>query len=606
MNKFKKLLVAGLVCTTAVAGGLCLTGCGNTDNNSGETEIHKIYDKAVASGYEGTYEEWLTSIKGEKGDAGSDGREVEFQVTETHIQWKYEGDTEWTDLIALSELKGSKGDKGDTGATGAQGAKGDKGDKGDAGKDLTVKQVTVQLKSNLPVYFQDYSSDAEQSIQTAWAYKDNKKTVDAGSWVKLTDFSDISSIGKYFLGWYIGTGVNETKFTSYTPIVDNATLYAKWDIEKIKDEYYSDGVKFESAYLANVYGDYNETKKWDIPENLQQCYVAYVDEYSQNNIVVPRTYMGKNVVGVKKLSSSKTIYLPDSLKFICSNAEISGDKVVVPKSVVAIGYAGITGTALIENGMELEFVGDLAIQNQSYNLNYYDIFGSEASNLSSALVIISNNAKYVGKQCLTSTINIIVNNSKENTSSEVFVEDCFKYNSKVYYYKIDPTSLKVKKVNTGDIDLEYLVVDQDGQYDTRPIIIDIHCSTNNFTYARVGKVTGKSGYLYYDDVCVIEDLCVCLNAVTDSRVIWTGITNLIGNVEVGGIDNSNETVLIFNGYVDSNIDLQNIVTSSIETIYLTTKYNTNMAVVEEYINAGFTKQENSDKTGYDMYIRNAE
>lgn len=120
MNKFKKLLVAGLVCTTAVAGGLCLTGCGNNETNA-ESEIHQIYDKAVSAGYEGTYEEWLASIKGEKGE---EGKKVEMRVSSTHIQWRYEGDTEWTNLVALSNLKGTKGD------TGAQGAKGDKGDTG--------------------------------------------------------------------------------------------------------------------------------------------------------------------------------------------------------------------------------------------------------------------------------------------------------------------------------------------------------------------------------------------------------------------------------------------------------------------------------------------
>ncbi len=614
MNKFKKMLVAGLVCTTAVAGGLCLTGCGNNETDA-ETEIHQIYDKAVAAGYEGTYEEWLASIKGEKGDTGAtgaqgiqgipgeNGKQVEFQVNETHIQWRYEGDTEWTNLIALSDLKGPKGDNGDTGA------QGDKGDKGDKGEDLTVEKVTVKLESDLPIYFQDYSSDVEQSIQQAWLYGDTQKTVDKGSFVRLTDFSDISSISNYFLGWYIGSGINETKYTSYTPIANNISLTAKWDIEKIKNEYYSEGLKFEQAYLVDVYGDYNHTIKWEMSDEMQECYVAYTDDHSQNDIVIPRTYKNTKVVGVKKLSSSKKIYLPDSLKFICNNARISGDKVVVPKSVVAIGCEGITGTALIETGIELEFVGDFAIQNLCYNLNYYDIFVSsiETSNLSSASIIISNNAKYVGKRCLTSTTNVIVNNLKDNTSSDVFVEDCFKYNTKVYYYKIDPTSLKVKKVNTGDINLEYLVVDQDNQYDTRPIVIDMFCSTNHFKYAKVGKnKNGLSSYMYYDDVCVIDDLCIYLNIVTDTRVIWTGITNLKGNVDVQGIDNSDETMLMFNGYVNSNIDLQKIVTSSIETIYLTTKNNKNMGVVEEYISSDFAKQEDSDKTSYDMYTRNVE
>ena len=47
--------------------------------------------------------------------SGSDGREIELQTTETMIQWRYVGDEAWTDLIALSSLKGPQGLKGDTG-----------------------------------------------------------------------------------------------------------------------------------------------------------------------------------------------------------------------------------------------------------------------------------------------------------------------------------------------------------------------------------------------------------------------------------------------------------------------------------------------------------
>ncbi len=47
---------------------------------------------------------------GADGQPGADGREVELRTTETHIQWRYVGDTEWKDLIALSEITGPKGD----------------------------------------------------------------------------------------------------------------------------------------------------------------------------------------------------------------------------------------------------------------------------------------------------------------------------------------------------------------------------------------------------------------------------------------------------------------------------------------------------------------
>lgn len=46
---------------------------------------------------------------------GADGREVSLRVANNYIQWRYP-DTEWTNLVALSELKGEQGDKGTVGA----------------------------------------------------------------------------------------------------------------------------------------------------------------------------------------------------------------------------------------------------------------------------------------------------------------------------------------------------------------------------------------------------------------------------------------------------------------------------------------------------------
>lgn len=49
---------------------------------------------------------------GTDGQNGEDGRAIQLQKSETHVQWRYVGDTAWVNLIALSELKGDKGDQG--------------------------------------------------------------------------------------------------------------------------------------------------------------------------------------------------------------------------------------------------------------------------------------------------------------------------------------------------------------------------------------------------------------------------------------------------------------------------------------------------------------
>lgn len=43
---------------------------------------------------------------------GTDAKEIELQKTDTYIQWRYVGDTDWTNLVALSDLRGADGDTG--------------------------------------------------------------------------------------------------------------------------------------------------------------------------------------------------------------------------------------------------------------------------------------------------------------------------------------------------------------------------------------------------------------------------------------------------------------------------------------------------------------
>ena len=86
MKKFKKLLLVMPV-------ALVLACCG-PQMSEVESQQYEIYKLAQEAGFEGTFEDWLASIKGEKGDTGETGP------------------------------KGDKGDKGDAGAPGADGKDG--------------------------------------------------------------------------------------------------------------------------------------------------------------------------------------------------------------------------------------------------------------------------------------------------------------------------------------------------------------------------------------------------------------------------------------------------------------------------------------------------
>lgn len=97
-----------------------------------------------------------------KSSGGADGREIELQKTQTHIQWRYVGTEEWFDLVSLDEisfkhsdftpeqlqaLKGVKGDKGDPGANGTNGKDG-----------LSIKSTQINDSGHLILTFSDEST----------------------------------------------------------------------------------------------------------------------------------------------------------------------------------------------------------------------------------------------------------------------------------------------------------------------------------------------------------------------------------------------------------------------------------------------------------------
>lgn len=53
-----------------------------------------------------------TGVQGPAGKNGVNGKEVELQKGASHIEWRYKGTEPWTQLIALTELKGPQGATG--------------------------------------------------------------------------------------------------------------------------------------------------------------------------------------------------------------------------------------------------------------------------------------------------------------------------------------------------------------------------------------------------------------------------------------------------------------------------------------------------------------
>ena len=73
------------------------------------------------------------TLSSASGTPGADGRNIELQTTGTHIQWRYVGDVNWTNLVALTTITGPQGPAGADGATGAIGPQGPIGNTGATG-----------------------------------------------------------------------------------------------------------------------------------------------------------------------------------------------------------------------------------------------------------------------------------------------------------------------------------------------------------------------------------------------------------------------------------------------------------------------------------------
>ena len=107
------------------------------------------YDIAVEYGFEGTEQEWLESLKGEKGDTGAQGEKGETGAQGADglsaYQVALENGFVGTEEQWLESLKGEKGDTGAQGEKGETGAQGEKGETGAQGADgLSAYQLALE------------------------------------------------------------------------------------------------------------------------------------------------------------------------------------------------------------------------------------------------------------------------------------------------------------------------------------------------------------------------------------------------------------------------------------------------------------------------------
>ena len=143
---------SGVVITIVDADGETSAALHNGANG---TDGKSAYQIAVEQGYQGSESDWLSSLKGDKGDKGNTGAKgnpgqdgadgksayaiaVEHGYEDSEDKWLLSLKGEKGDAGERGEkgdtgLQGERGEKGETGQQGEQGPKGEKGDPGDRG-----------------------------------------------------------------------------------------------------------------------------------------------------------------------------------------------------------------------------------------------------------------------------------------------------------------------------------------------------------------------------------------------------------------------------------------------------------------------------------------
>lgn len=95
-----------------------ITGADGTDGEDGREVELKNDGDSILWRYEGEGDDAWQTLVALSSITGADGKEVQLQVEDGYIQWKYDADSDWQNLIAVSALQGMKGDQGEKGEKG--------------------------------------------------------------------------------------------------------------------------------------------------------------------------------------------------------------------------------------------------------------------------------------------------------------------------------------------------------------------------------------------------------------------------------------------------------------------------------------------------------
>lgn len=695
----KKFLTFILSICLIIPAIFMLSACSTTEDDNVQVRVQDGYVQWSSNDSDWqnviTIEDILDAIgddiTGPQGEQGVNGKQVEFNVSSTHIQWRYVGDSAWNDLIEIEDLKG------------------------DEGTDASYVTYTVNyVYGCIPTIAEQFSN-----------YKTTQE-IKSYEWITNMPRLEDSIYADDFLGWYIKGADRQVK--EYDFIGGNVTLEAKWNTESseiasrlckgvnivyenntyvaytlneeeiIVPKYFDDGVNGEEVVtmVSSELYDHSNTNEVLMQEGLIKIlpnsfrnskiesivipasvtnidYLAFfkcsklleINVNADNSVydsrnncnAIVETRTNKIIIGCKNTtidntikiigedsfaySSITTLNIPNNITEIEYGAFYDCNSLYyiwIPKSVEKMG-ANIFGRRLTQNYQSnyLLFVGcENSEKPELWNENWAGIIkdnetivwnAKEQKKSEDFVYSVTNNNKVIIQRCISNKTNLVLtqidgldiieidnyalygNDSLQEVNLEsTAIEKLAKYSfygcSNLKNIKL-PSSLKYIEDSVFYYcdNLDYIFIDENsclesvGSYNSNslPAVcckdvyndnIDAVLPFNNIIY-NFKELKQDVNYIY-----------VVLNDNTIHIMTYVGERDF---VLIDTIEDKNVSEIGYYAFY-AYYAFEN--SNSVSTIYVKNNLTLN-SDSNSYFSINYTKQENSDKEGYNMYTKNS-
>lgn len=595
---FKTLAIAGI----CLCAPLLLSGCMKENESKIKFRVEDGYIQVTED--ETTWKNLIDidDLRGAPGQPGQngvgiDGKQVEFNISATHIQWRYVGDNTWKDLIELEEIKGEPGDNGNDadiwtiGDDGywykngiktdhkAVGEDGEDGKNGSNGQNYVEQDVTLTLDYNLPQTLSKFDISNEVKYPTSVKLNRRWYVYSSGNpsyYFSLPDFAN-TAVEPFFKGWFTGVGVNERQIYNKEYLPTDTKVYAIWDTEEI----------YRQIELMNQFDKYSLTGNSCIieslqDENLTNCEIPtiFINDTGVYSVCIKNgcfdnaTSLEKIILGNEKFADSQGLVYNDIYTQVFKNCT-KLEEVIISDNIRYIQaglFDGCENLSKVQLSSQTRSIGYKAFANCTSLRNIY----------------LPESTLYINESAFKGTsISEVYLPSRLQTLGAMAFAEC-------------------KNLTKITIPSKITIL-QDGLFDGCSNLEEVVLSNVKTLDSFVFRGCEKLSILDTSNITTMKDF-IFGSCSSLTQFIIGGADNVSfdkNSFETSGFSSLTLIVdneLVANNFIENSSYGYVLALVPCNTVYIDSDFDVSNST---YLLTNFTKQENSDKSGYDMYIKNS-